>query len=375
MVGDPPAPIDEGSAMRRALELARRGEGAVEPNPQVGAVVLSAEGGIVGEGWHARFGGPHAEIVAIAEAGDAARGGTLVVTLEPCCHHGKTPPCTDAVVAAGLRRVVVATSDPFPSVAGAGIERLRAAGIEVTVGTCAAEARRLIAPFRRLVADGRPWVIAKWAMSLDGRIATVGGDSRWISGEESRGLVHALRGRVDAILVGIGTALADDPLLTARPSGPRSALRVVVDSLARLPLESRLVASARETPVMVAVGPDAAEDRLAALRARGVEVWRGDDADRTARLGALLDHLGRRQATNLLVEGGAGVLGGFLDARLVDEVWAFVAPKLIGGASAPAAIGGRGMARVAEGIPIVVDEVRRLGEDVLVRGTCPSASG
>ncbi|MFM8891157.1 MAG: bifunctional diaminohydroxyphosphoribosylaminopyrimidine deaminase/5-amino-6-(5-phosphoribosylamino)uracil reductase RibD [Planctomycetia bacterium] len=373
MAGERPEPIDEPAAMRHALRLARRGEGSVEPNPQVGAVVLSAEGKVVGEGWHARFGGPHAEIVALAEAGAAARGGTLVVTLEPCCHHGKTPPCTDAVIAAGLARVVVATADPFPAVAGAGIDRLRTAGIDVDLGTCAAEARRLIAPFRRLVVDGRPWVIAKRAMSLDGRIATTAGDARWISGEASRALVHALRGRMDAILVGIGTALADDPLLTARPSGPRRALRVVVDSRARLPAESRLVLTAREAPLLVAVGPDAAEDRVAALRAAGAEVWRGSDGDRAARLVALLAHLGDRRVTNLLVEGGEGVLGGFLDAGLIDEAWAFVAPKLLGGVSAPAAIGGRGASRVDDGAAIVVEDVLRVGDDLLVRGTRPEA--
>ena len=227
--------------MRRAIELARRGEGLVEPNPQVGAVVLDAHGAVVGAGWHERFGGPHAEVMAIASAGAAARGGTLVVTLEPCCHHGKTPPCTDAIIAAGVSRVVIGVEDPFPQVSGGGVAALRRAGIDVETGVLAEAAARLSAPFRRLVVDGRPWVIAKWAMSLDGRIAAAGGDSRWISGEASRALVHTLRGRVDAIMVGIGTALADDPLLTARPPGPRTALRVVVDSRARLPTESRLV--------------------------------------------------------------------------------------------------------------------------------------
>lgn len=359
---------DEIAAMRRALELARRGEGLVEPNPQVGAVVLSAEGSVVGEGWHARFGGDHAEIVALAAAGAAARGGTLVVTLEPCCHHGKTPPCTDAVIAAGVKRVVVAAEDPFPEVAGGGIARLRAAGIDVETGLLSAEAERLTAPFRRLVRDRRPWVIAKWAMSLDGRIATAGGDSRWISCEASRAIVHALRGRMDAIMVGIGTALADDPLLTARPPGPRTPLRVVVDSRARLPLAGRLVGTAGEVPLLVATGPEAPADRVTALEAAGCMVWRGEDADRGVRLAALLRHLGERRVTNLLVEGGAGLLGGLFDAGFLDEAWAFVAPKLVGGTVAPAAIAGRGIARMTAAPRIAVEDVARSGEDVLLRG-------
>jgi len=354
--------------MRRALELARRGEGLVEPNPAVGAVVLAADGRTVGEGWHAAFGGPHAEVAALAAAGGAARGGTLVVTLEPCCHHGKTPPCTEAVVAAGIARVVVAAADPFPEVAGRGIERLRTAGVDVSLGVRSAEAERLTAPFRRLVTAGRPWVIAKWAMSLDGRIATHSGDSRWISGEASRAVVHALRGRMDAILVGIGTVLADDPLLTARPPGPRVALRVVADSRGRLPLDSRLVRGAAETPVLVAVGPDAAPERLEALRRAGCGVWQGTEAEAPARLRSLLAHLGRLRVTNLLAEGGAGLFGALHDAALIDEVWAFVAPLLLGGTAAPAPVGGRGAPRVGEAGGIHVEETTRVGDDLLVRG-------
>lgn len=361
--------------MARALDLARRGVGHVEPNPAVGAVVLAADGRIVGEGWHAAFGGPHAEAAALAAAGAAARGGTLVVTLEPCCHHGKTPPCTDAVIAAGIARVVAASSDPFPEVAGRGLARLRAAGIDVVEGPRAAEAERLTAPFRRLVVAGRPWVTAKWAMSLDGRIATSAGDARWISGEASRAMVHVLRGRMDAILVGIGTALADDPLLTARPTGPRVALRIVADSLARLPLWSRLVRTAREVPLLVAVGPSAPAERVAALEAAGCEVWRGSQADGPERLRALFAHLGGRRITNLLAEGGAGLFGALLDAGLVDEAWAFVAPLLLGGEAAPAVIGGRGAPRIATAPTIAVEDVARVGDDLLVRGLVAAGAG
>jgi diaminohydroxyphosphoribosylaminopyrimidine deaminase/5-amino-6-(5-phosphoribosylamino)uracil reductase len=323
----------------------------------------------VGEGWHARFGGPHAEVAALEAAGPAARGGTLFVTLEPCCHHGKTPPCTDAIVAAGIARVVVGTRDPFPQVAGRGITTLHAAGITVDTGLLETAASRLIAPFAKLFTTGQPWVIAKWAMSLDGHVAAPAADGdRWISSEDSRRLVHELRARCDAILVGIGTALADNPLLTARPAGPRVPLRIVLDSAARLPLTSRLVQSARETPLLVAIGPDAPAERSGALEVTGCEVWRSDLADRDARLRALLAHLGTRRLTNLLVEGGPEVLAAFSALGAIDEVWAFVAPKLLGGPVAPAITGhGPAAAELADAIDI--EEITHPGGDILIRGT------
>jgi len=357
--------FDDG-AMRRALELAARGRGAVEPNPPVGAVVASG-GTVIGEGWHGRFGGPHAEVEALRAAGAAARGGTLYVTLEPCCHHGKTPPCTDAIREAGIARVVVAAGDPFPEVAGRGVAALRAAGITVEVGLRAPEAERLTAPFRTLVTQARPWVTAKWAMSLDGRLATAAGQGRWISSAESRALVHDLRSRIDAIAVGIGTALADDPLLTARPddaatAGPRRPLRIVLDGRARLPLTSNLVRTAREVPLLVATGPEAPADRIAALEAAGCEVWRGTAGDPTARTAALLAELGRRRATHLLVEGGTTLLAGMFAAGQVDEVWAFVAPLIVGGATV-------GLPPLPTGLRLAVEDVSFPGGDVLVRGT------
>ena len=236
--------------MRRAVELAERGRGHVEPNPLVGAVIVR-DGQIVGEGWHKKFGQAHAEVNAFTSAGEAARGATLYVTLEPCCHHGKTPPCTDAVIRAGIARVVAALQDPFPQVAGQGAALLRAAGIPIEFGVCAKEARRQNAPYLKLLATGRPYVHAKWAMSLDGKIATRTGDSQWISNETSRRRVHELRGRMDGILVGIGTALADDPLLTARPPGPRTACRVILDSKGRLPITSQLVRTAAQVPTLI----------------------------------------------------------------------------------------------------------------------------
>jgi diaminohydroxyphosphoribosylaminopyrimidine deaminase/5-amino-6-(5-phosphoribosylamino)uracil reductase len=354
--------------MRRALELAERGRGAVEPNPLVGAVVVR-EGRVVGEGWHQRYGEAHAEVHALAAAGDAARGATLYVTLEPCCHHGKTPPCTDAVLRAGVGRVVAAMSDPFPQVSGTGAAILRAAGVAVEVGPCEAEARRLNAPYLTLLGKGRPYVHAKWAMTLDGKIATRTGDSKWISGPAARRLVHDLRGRVDGVLVGVGTALADDPRLTARPPGPRTAARVVLDSRCRLPPTSALATTAREIPVIVAATAAAPAGRAEALRAAGCEVLTlPADADGRADVTALLAELGRRRWTNLLVEGGGGVFGSLRDADCIDEVHVFVAPRLAGGADAPGPVGGRGVDRIAEATALPEWRVEVIEGDVLLHG-------
>ena len=354
------------SHMRKALALAAAGRGAVEPNPMVGAVVLDPDGRVAGEGWHAKFGGPHAEVVALAAAGDAARDGTLYVTLEPCCHHGKTPPCTDAVLRAGVRRVVAAMADPFPKVAGGGVRLLREAGVEVTVGVCEAEAEALNAPYLTLVRAGRPWVVAKWAMTLDGRTAARTGDSKWISGEESRRKVHELRGRVDAVVVGRGTVAADDPLLTARPPGPRTAARVVLARSGELPERCQLRATAREVPVLVLTAAGN-EGKLAGWADDGAEV-----VGLAAGVDAVLAELGRRRMTNVLVEGGAGVLGAFADAGRIDEVWAFVAPVVVGGAGAMSPVGGLGVGRVADGLRLMDASVERCGDDVWVRGVVRS---
>jgi diaminohydroxyphosphoribosylaminopyrimidine deaminase/5-amino-6-(5-phosphoribosylamino)uracil reductase len=353
--------------MRRALDLAALGRGLVEPNPMVGAVLIR-DGRIIAEGRHERFGGPHAEVNALAACPDPA-GATLVVSLEPCCHVGKTPPCTQAIIRAGVKRVVAACRDPYPLVAGRGLEELRHAGIDVIEAVLEAEAHDLNAPFFMLRTAGRPWVIAKWAMTLDGRIATATGDSRWISGEASRRWVHDLRGRVDAILVGLGTVLKDDPLLTCRARPLRVATRVVLDALAETPLNSQLVRTAREAPVIVAAAADAPSERVEALRQAGAEVLRlPGRAPRAADLAALLAELGRREMTNVLVEGGATLLGSAFDAGLVDEVAVFVAPLVVGAAGALAAVAGNGVEHIAHARRLVSPEVTRLDEDVLVRG-------
>lgn len=362
---DSVAPSDsiDSQFMARAIELAKCGEGAVEPNPMVGCV-LTVDGRVAGEGYHRRYGGPHAEVEALRAAGPAARGATAYVTLEPCCHHGKTPPCVDALLEAGIRRVVVAQVDPFPAVAGRGLERLRAAGVEVVVGPLADQARSLNAPYLHRLRTGRPWVIGKWAMSLDGKIAAASGDSRWISGVESRAFVHALRGKVDGIVVGAGTARIDDPLLTARPPGPRVAARIVLDSLASLRLDSRLVQTAREQPLIVVVGPQAEPRRLEALAERGAECLQLTDQNRAARWDRLLETLGSRRFTNLLVEGGAQLFGDLFDRDAIDELHLFVAPIVIGGAGAPSPVGGAGVRRVAEAARWTTVAWRGSGEDL-----------
>ena len=353
--------------MARALELAAHGRGAVEPNPMVGCVVArGAE--IIGEGHHRRYGGPHAEVEALNACGERAAGATLYVTLEPCCHFGKTPPCTQAVIAAGIKRVVAAMADPFPQVAGKGVAELRAAGIDVTIGLHEAAARALNAPYLKLLGSGRPWVIAKWAMTLDGKLATAARDSRWISNEASRTVVHELRGRVDAIIVAAGTARADDPLLTARPAGLRTALRVVIDDRASLSLQSCLVQTVKDAPVLVAAAADTPAENVAALRTAGCEVLLLPGGDRGERLSQLLDEFGRRRLTNVLVEGGAALLGTCFDGGHVDEVHAFIAPKIAGGEAAPSPVGGRGFEPMAAAQKLVETEWRILDGDAYLRG-------
>jgi diaminohydroxyphosphoribosylaminopyrimidine deaminase/5-amino-6-(5-phosphoribosylamino)uracil reductase len=375
LIGEPhlvnPSAADDNRFMSRALALAIRGEGLVEPNPMVGCVVVQ-NGQIVGEGFHERFGGPHAEVNALAAASEQAAGATAYVTLEPCCHHGKTPPCTAALLRAGVGRVVVAVLDPFPKVNGGGITEVRAAGIRCDVGVRAAEADWILAPYRKLVESCRPWVIAKWAMTLDGKLATRTGDSKWISSEASRGVVHQLRGRVDAVLIGSGTAKADDPLLTARPADhidlKRVATRIVVDSEASLSLTSRLVQTAGDVPVMLATGTEAPRTACEKLAAAGIEIHhcRGDNHE--SRLQSLLDELGRRRMTNVLVEGGSQLLGGLFNLRAIDEVHVFIAPKIAGGAAAPSPIGGAGIDRMAEALQLAEISIEELDGDVYVHG-------
>lgn len=354
--------------MDRALQLARGGEGFVEPNPMVGCVIVR-DGQILGEGFHQRFGEAHAEVNAMraaheAHGPDAVRGATLYVTLEPCCYAGKTPPCAQAVFEAGAKRVVIGARDPNPKVDGGGIEQLNAAGVSVELLNDAA-AISLIAPFAKLTTQGRPWVIAKWAMTLDGKIATRSGDSQWISSPESRAIVHSLRGRVDAVLVGRRTALADDPLLTARPAGPRTATRIVLGSPAK---DCKLIESIDEAPVLIVTRSAQEAGELSWATDAGAEVITIEAATRAERFDALLQELGRLQMTNVLVEGGAGVFGAALDARQIDEVHAFIGPKLVGGQPAPSPIAGEGADLMSSAILLEDLAVEQVAGDAYLHG-------
>lgn len=360
--------------MKQALTLAARGRGSVEPNPMVGCVLASPEGRILGQGWHQKFGRNHAEVNALEDAAQheiSVKGATAYVTLEPCCHYGKTPPCALALKKAGIARVVAAMRDPFPKVAGGGFQILQEAGISVSVGVCEAEARALNAPYLKLVMAGRPWVIGKWAMTLDGKIATRTHSSRWVSSALSREKAHETRARVDGILVGVGTVLADDPMLTARPqSAPvlRKALRIVADSRLETPLTSRLVQTAHEIPVLLAVGEEVSEERILPYQKAGCEIFRFSASVRTGQMAELLDELGRRRLTNLLAEGGSAVLGTLLDLQEINEINVFVAPKLCGGKDAVPAIGGYGLASMEDAFRIQDLQTQALDGDLFLSG-------
>jgi diaminohydroxyphosphoribosylaminopyrimidine deaminase / 5-amino-6-(5-phosphoribosylamino)uracil reductase len=355
--------------LRRALQLAERGRGAVAPNPMVGAEIVRGDE-VIGEGYHARLGDVHAERAALEDCrarGADPAGATMYVTLEPCAHHGRQPPCTDAILEAGLARVVIASKDPSEKASGRGPGILRDGGIEVELaaGPEAAAARLLNQPFRKHARTGRPLVTLKLAMSLDGQVATAAGDSRWISGEESRALVHRWRAESDAVAVGVGTALADDPLLTARGPDPgRQPVRVVFDSGARLPLDSQLVRTVAEAPLLVIAGGDADRDRLDRLRAAGAEAVVAAGETPAERVAAALAELGRRGLTSLLLEGGPVLAGAFLAAGEVDEARIFVAPLLIGGGRS--AIEGDGPPLVSEAQRALAFDAREVGEDVLL---------
>ncbi len=353
--------------MRLALRLARRGEGHVSPNPMVGAVLVR-DGRIVATGHHRAVGRDHAEVEALRHVGFRAEGCDLYVSLEPCCHQGRTPPCTDAVLRSGVRRVFVATVDPNPLVSGRGIETLRSRGVEVEVGLLEAEARRLNKPFFRWITTGMPFVTLKMAATLDGRIAQRDGRSRWITAEPARRLVHRLRGVSDAVVVGAGTALADDPLLmptlVRRPA--RIPVRVVVDEAARLAPEARLIRSARDAQVLVACTTVAPESRRALLRGHGVEVLVLQDDQGLVALPALLRELGRRSLQNVLVEGGASLAGSLVRAGLVDRLLVFYAPLVLGDPEAVPLVRVPGTFTLSDASRFVLRSARRVGPDLMV---------
>ena len=377
LANPPPAPagLTDGDVrhLRRALALAERGRGTTHPNPMVGCVIALGDDALA-EGWHERAGGPHAEAVALAAAGESARGATAYVTLEPCAHHGRTPPCADALIAAGVARVVFASPDPDPRVAGAGEARLRDAGIEVVAGALRDEADALNAAYlthRRL---GRPWVRYKTAMTLDGKIATRTGRSRWITGPAARAMVHRWRHQADAVAVGINTLLQDDPALTTRLEGDdapgRTARKVVFDAIARTPLTARVFDDGPDgapARVTIVVGPDAPAARTAALEARGARVLRVPAHQGRPDVAAALRVLAEDDVVELLLEGGGTLAWSFLAAGAIDRVAWFVAPKLVGGRGA-SPLAGLGVGGMDEAHALQGTQVRRVGDDLLIEG-------
>jgi diaminohydroxyphosphoribosylaminopyrimidine deaminase/5-amino-6-(5-phosphoribosylamino)uracil reductase len=358
--------------MQTALKLAQRGIGSVEPNPAVGAVIVKANQ-IIGRGWHKKFGAPHAEINALEDCKKLAvnpQGATMYVTLEPCCHQGKTAPCTDAIITAKLARVVVATIDPSEHANGAGLEQLRSAGIQVQTGVCETEAKLLNAPFIKFATTGKCWVILKWAQSIDGKLSyPEGNKERWISNEKSRKDVQNLRRRVQGILVGINTVIADDPLLTARPSRDKKAARIVLDSHLRIPLNCKLLATAKKSPILILTSQEALQTNAQIaekITQKGAELIAYPDTQGRSNLYFLIDELSNRGIAQLLVEGGPTVIASFLKERLADEICVYIAPKILCG-SGSVDISGL-TAELAEAVGLYYVDIKRFGDDVRISG-------
>lgn len=363
--------------MTRALELATRGTGLVSPGPLVGCVLADEAGQIVGEGFYLYEQIKHAETGAIEQAGARAQGATAYISLEPHAHHGRTPPCTDALIRAGIRRVVAPIEDPNPAVSGKGFSHLRSSGMEVEQGLLAREAERVNEKYIHFMRTRRPFVHLKVAVSLDGKIATRSGDSRWITGAEARMRVHQLRHEYDAILVGAGTLVTDDPLLTDRSGEARRRplVRVALDARLQLSLDCQVVSTAQETPLLIFTSPAGDASKLSALEQKGVQIVCDNSGGRN--LDELLDELGRREIQSVLIEGGAGIAGKFLAAGLVNKVTFFVAPMIVGGRDAPSAIGDPGAATIADAWRLRNIEISRHGDDLEVTGypSTPGAAG
>lgn len=350
--------------MEQALAIAQYATGRTSPNPMVGAVIVR-DGRVVGQGWHRKAGTPHAEINALAQAGELAVGATMYVTLEPCSHHGRTGPCTAAVIAAGIKKVVVAMTDPNPVVAGTGITKLRNAGIEVVEGVLAEKAARINEVFIKWISTKMPFVVLKSAMSLDGKIAAYTGHSQWITGSKSRERVHHLRDSYDGILVGIGTVLADNPSLTTRLENQgKNPLRIIVDSKGRIPLDAQVITDG--LPTVIAVTSAAPQDKVQALRAAGIEVVVIEATETGVNLQQLFKLLGQRSITSILVEGGASINASVLEENLVDKIQWFIAPKIIGGKNAPGPVGGMGVSDVNNAKIFEDISMETIGEDILI---------
>jgi len=359
---------DDELFMRRALVLAAKGRGRTSPNPMVGAVVVRG-GSIVSEGYHARAGEPHAEVVALENAAGAASGADLFVTLEPCCHHGLTPPCTDRIIQAGIRRVVIPTLDPNPLVSGGGVQTLREAGIIVERGLLSEEAASLNEAFTKFITCRIPFVILKAAVSLDGKIATRTGDARWISGEQSRKHVHELRDQVDAIIAGIGTIRRDNPRLTTRlPGSGHDPIRIIVDGLGPLPLESQVFQAGAVSRTWIAVTADAPTERIETLLRRGLTVLEAGGSQGRVSLEQLLKRLGEREVVSVMIEGGEGIFTSAIEEGIVDKFLLFVAPLLVGGKTAPSLFGGAGVEEIGQAFRLSRLHIEQLGDDLLIKG-------
>lgn len=352
--------------MRLALDLAAKGRGWTNPNPMVGAVIVK-DGRVIGEGYHHRCGGLHAEREAFANCTESPAGATLYVTLEPCCHHGRQPPCTDAILEAGIRRVVVGSWDPNPLVAGKGLAFLRAHGVEVEIGVLQAECDALNDVFFHYIRTKRPYVVMKYAMTLDGKIATRTGASQWITGEEARQQVHRDRHRYAAIMAGVGTVLTDDPLLTCRMEGGRNPVRVICDTHLRTPLDSQLVRSARKVPTILAVG-EAAPAQATPYRDAGCQVWTLPERDGHVDLSVLMERLGATEIDSVLLEGGGTLNWAALESGIVQRVQAYIAPKLFGGKDAKSPVAGLGVELPAQAVKLKNTTVTQIGEDFLLEG-------
>jgi len=352
--------------MKRALRLAEKGRGRTSPNPMVGALLVK-DGKVVGEGHHVKAGADHAEIIALRQAGEEARGATLYLNLEPCTHYGKTPPCAPAVIQAKVKRVVIGMEDPNPLVRGRGVESLKGAGIDVDVGILEKECRGLNEAFCKYIIKKEPFVILKVATTLDGKIAARDGDSKWISGEISRRFVHRMRDQADGVVVGIGTVLRDDPMLTARIKKGRDPYRIILDSRLRIPEGAKVIENSPSKAIIVTTEL-AARDRVEKLEKKGVRILIVDSKEGRVDLKACLSKLGEMGMMSLLVEGGSRINGAFLNEGLIDKIFLFLSPKLIGDGEAPGIFGGIGKRALREAILLNKINVKRIGEDILVEG-------
>lgn len=368
--------MNDVESMRLALALAERGRGWTAPNPMVGAVIVK-DGAVIGQGWHERYGEPHAERNALAACTADPAGATMYVTLEPCCHHGKQPPCTKAILESGIRHVIIGSRDPNPLVSGKGSRILREHGIEVTEDFMREECDAINAIFFHYIQTGMPYVTLKYAMTMDGRIATRTGASRWITGEKARENVHKDRNRHAAILAGIGTVLTDDPLLNCRIEGGKDPLRVICDTKLRIPLDSQIVRTAKEIPTIIAAGEDldqSISSKLTALKAAGCRILPLPLKDGHPDLHALMEALGKEKIDSVLIEGGSQIAWSALSCGIVNKIQTYIAPKIFGSQEAPGPVGGAGVELPAECFALGTPDIRMLGDDILIESEVISCS-